>query len=81
MTVLDVFSWLPAKELSIEELEQIFTRHLSGTYEGEYEVLLEVPDNADKNILNSSARLIEEGKDVACILKNGNVVAVVGYKE
>ncbi len=49
MRVLDVFSWLPAKEISIEELEQIFTGHLNGTYEGEYKVLLEVPDNADKN--------------------------------
>ena len=51
MTVLDVFSWLPAKEISIEELEQIFIGHLNGTYKGEYKVLLEVPDNADKNIL------------------------------
>ena len=64
MKVLDVFSWLPAKEIS-----------------GEYKVLLEMPDNADKNILNSRAELIEEGKDVACILKGGNVIAVVGYKE
>ncbi len=32
MTVLDVFSWLPAKEISIEELEQIFIGHLNGTY-------------------------------------------------
>lgn len=45
------------------------------------EVLLEMPDNTDKNILNSRAALIEEGKDVACILKGGNVIAVVGYKE
>lgn len=78
MKVLDVFSWLPAKEISIEELEQIFLGHFNGTYEGEYKVL---PDNADKNILNSRATLIEEGKDVACILKGGNVIAVVGYKE
>ena len=81
MTVLDVFSWLPAKEISIEELEQIFIKHLNGTYEGEYKVLLEIPDNADKNILSSSAELIGEGKAVACILKDGNVIVVVGYKE
>ena len=81
MEVLDVFSWLPAKEISIEELEQIFIGYFSGTYEGDYKVLLEIPDNADKNILNSRAELIEEGKDVACILKGGNVIAVVGYKE
>ena len=81
MKVLDVFSWLPAKEISIEELEQIFIRYLNGTYDGEYKVLLEMPDNADKNILNSRARLIEEGKNVACILKDGKVIVVVGYKE
>ena len=81
MTVSDVFSWLPAKEISIEELEQIFIKHFNGTYEGEYKVLLEVPDNADKNILNSSAELIGEGKAVACILKDGNAIAVVGYRE
>ena len=81
VTVLDVFSWLPAKEISIEELEQIFIGHLNGTYKGEYKVLLEVPNNADKNILNSRAALIGEGKDAACILKGGNVIAVVGYKE
>lgn len=36
MKILDVFSWLPAKEISIEELEQIFIEHCNGTYEGEY---------------------------------------------
>ena len=42
MTVLDVFSWLPAKEISIGGLEQIFIKQLNGTYEGEYKVLLEM---------------------------------------
>ncbi len=42
---------------------------------------LAIPDNADKNILSSSAELIGEGKAVAYILKDGNVIAVVGYKE
>ena len=81
MKVLDVFSWLPAKKISIEELEQIFIGHFNGTYEGEYKVLLEMPDNADKNIFNSRTELIEDGKDVAYILKGGNVIAVVGYKQ
>lgn len=81
MKILDVFSWLPAKEISIEELEQIVMDYFSGTYEGEYKVLLEMPDGADNNILNSRARLIEEGKDVACILKGGKAIAIAGYKE
>lgn len=41
----------------------------------------EIPENADKNILSSMAELIEDGKKVACILKDSNVIAVVGYKE
>ena len=81
MIVLDVFSWLPAKEISMEELEQIFIKHLNGTYEGQYKVLLEIPDNANKNILSSSAMLLGEGKAVACILKDGNIIAVVGYRK
>ena len=81
MKVFDVFSWLPATEISIDELKHIFIEHCNGTYEGEYKVLLKMPDNADKNILNSRVTLIEEGKDVACILRGGNVIAVVGYKE
>jgi len=81
MKVLDVFLWLPEKEISIGGLEQIFIGYLNGTYEGEYKVLLEMPDNTDKNILKSRATLIGEGKDVACILKDENVIAVVGYKE
>ena len=43
--------------------------------------MLEIPDNADKNILSSSAELIGERKAVAYILKDGNIIAVVGYKE
>ena len=62
-------------------MKQIFIEHLNGTYKGAYKVLLEMPGNADENILNSRAELIEEGKDVAYILKGGNVIAVVGYKE
>lgn len=80
MKITDMFSWLPAKEISVEELERIFIEHLNGTYEGEYKVLLEMPDNADKNILDSRTEMIEEGKSVACILKGEKIIAVVGYK-
>ena len=34
MTVLDVFSWLPAKEISIGGLEQIFIKHLNAHMKG-----------------------------------------------
>lgn len=62
-------------------IKKIFIEHLNGTHEGEYKILQEIPENADKNILSSMAELIEDGKKVACILKDSNVIAVVGYKE
>lgn len=43
--------------------------------------ILDVPDYADKKILDSRETLIEEGKDVACILKDKNVMAIIGYRQ
>lgn len=81
MKVTDVFSWRSAKEISIEELQQIFMDHYDGTYAGKYTVSLEMSDNADKNILDSAAELIGEGRNAAYILERGKVIAVVGYRE
>ena len=43
-------------------------------------VLSEVLDNVGKNILDSRAELIREGKKKAYILKGETVIAVIGYK-
>lgn len=79
MKVTDVFSWKPAKEISIEELEQVFKEYFNGTYAGKYKVSWETPDNAGKNVLDVKAELIEEGRKVAYILEDEIIIAVVGY--
>ncbi|MCM1385773.1 MAG: helix-turn-helix domain-containing protein [Bacillus sp. (in: Bacteria)] len=79
--VLDIFSWLPAKEISLERLEQIFMDYKSGSYSNEYDVSFELPGNITENILNCKNKLLEEGKSVAYILKEENVIAVIGYRE
>jgi len=79
MKITDVFSWIPTSKISIEELEQIFIKYYNGTYKGAYTVLLETPDHAGKNILDSREELIEEGRNVAYILEGEVVVAVIGY--
>lgn len=81
MKVLDIFSWLSAKEISLERLEQIFIDYKSGSYNSEYVVLDELPDKAAENVVNCKNELLEEGKNVAYILKDENIVAVIGYKE
>ena len=81
MKVFDIFSWLPAKEMSLEQLEQIFEEYYSGTYMGDYTVSLETPCNIGKDILSCKAELIEEGKKVGYILMDDNIIAIIGYRE
>ncbi len=79
MKVTDIFSWRLAKEIRIEELEQVFREYFNGTYAGKYKVSWETPDNAEKNVLDARAELIEEERNVAYILEDEIIIAVVGY--
>lgn len=81
MKVMDIFSWLPAQEISLEQLEQIFLNYKTGLCDNTYTVLSETPSTANENILNCRRTLVEEGKKVAYILKDENIIAVIGYKE
>ena len=81
MKVLDIFSWLPAKEMSLEQIEKIFEEYFKGTYKGEYIISLETPCNIGKDILNCRAELMEEGKKTGQILKDDNIIALIGYRE
>lgn len=81
MKITDIFSWLLAQEISLEELEQIFIEYYNGVYKGSYNVLLEIPKNVGKNIADCATELIEEGKNVAYIAKKENIIAIIGYKE
>lgn len=45
MKVLDIFSWVSAKEIGLEQLEQIFIDYNCGICQKEYTILLELPYN------------------------------------
>lgn len=81
MEVLDIFSWLSEKQITLERLEQIFKDYKFGIYNSEYTVVTEKPDDISENVLNCRNELIEEGKKVAYILKGKDVIAVIGYRE
>ena len=81
MKVLDIFSWLPAKQISLEQLEQIFIDYKSGNFNSGYIVLSEHPNNVSEDILTCKNDLLKEGKNVAFILKEEKVIAVIGYQE
>ena len=80
MRVLDVFSMLPAKELSVEQIEDIFLKSYNGVVNDTYMVVHELPDNAESNIVECKNELLREGKQVAYIMWQDSIVSVVGYK-
>ena len=80
MKVLDVFSNLPAIELSIEQIEDIFLKSCEGVIDDTYTVVHELPDNAESNTVELINDLLREGRQVAYLLQESVIVAVVGYK-
>ena len=80
MRVLDVFSNLPAIELSIEQIEDIFLKSCERVIDDTYTVVHELPDNAEGNTVELINDLLREGRQVAYLLQESVIVAVVGYK-
>ena len=80
MRVLDVFSNLPAKELSTEQIEDIFLKSCDGIANDTYTVVYKLPDNAESNAIECTNDLLKEGKQVAYLMRNDSLVSVVGCK-
>lgn len=81
MRILDVFSWLPAKELSIEKIEELVESLNNGIENNEgYSLKKKLPENSNDNIIGTTEELIGEGKEVCYLVKDDNTIAVIGYK-
>ncbi len=81
MKVMDIFSWLPAQEISLEQLERIFVNYKNGVSDDVYTVCFEILENVPKNILDCRDGLIAEGKKVVGILQDNNIIGIIGYRE
>lgn len=81
MQITDIFSYLPKEEASLNSLEQVSKDYKTGVSNDEYSVRLEIPENASENAQGAANELSGEGKKVAFLLKDGRIVAVIGYKE
>ena len=80
MTILDIFSWLPEKELSLEEIENIVRDIENGITHDGYSVEHQLPVGADENIVNTENELMEEGKKVCFLIKAGQIISTIGYR-
>ena len=82
MRILDMFSWLPAHELSLEKIEDIFINYILGNQpDDRYMISHEFPENISEDILQYQKEATEAGKKVVCILKENILVALIGYRE
>lgn len=80
MTILDIFSWLPEKELGLEEIEIIVRDLENGIAHEGYSVEHQLPAGADENIVNAENELVQEGKKVCFLLKDGQTISMIGYR-
>lgn len=81
MKVLDIFSWLPAQEITLERLKQIFEQYYVGIYSNEYTVSIVPPLNLRNDMFDCKTELIKEEKKVGYILKDDKPIAIIGYTE
>lgn len=80
MKILDIVSWLPAKGVSLEELESVFENYRNAFEINEYAVLKDLPEDTAEPIVECRDGLINEGKKVLALAKENKVVALVGYQ-
>lgn len=81
MQIVDIFSWVPEKVISLEELMSIFSNYKKGMVSFEYTISEDLPPNASQNITRGKEQLIKEGKRVAFIIKDSKILALIGYQE
>ena len=82
--VLDIFSFLPANVISLEQLEKMFLDSLSeisnNTKLGNEEIVVTCSSQSwfTENIKECATELKSEGKQVAYIVCNEKVISVIG---
>lgn len=81
MDILDIFSWLPEKELGLEVIKRLALKLKDEKVnENGFSLALELPSDANENITDVTDELISEGKKVCYLLRQGIIIAVIGYK-
>lgn len=80
MDILDIFSWLPEKEISLKKIKEIALDINDGKSVADgYSLFANIPDNANDNIVCVNNELISEGKKVCFLAREGIVIAAIGY--
>lgn len=79
--ILDIFSWLPEKELSLDEIESIVLElHSVKTNQSGFTLETKLPIDANEYVTSTQTELLSEGKKVCFLLRDNTVIAAIGYK-
>ena len=82
-SVFDIFSYVPQREIDLEQLETIFvneSNNVNAATNGYYVEKYKPSHELEKNIKIAVEDLQNEGKKIAFIKKGRKIIAVVGYK-
>ena len=82
-SVFDIFSYVPKREIDLEQLETIFVNEsniVNAATNGYYVEKYKQSHKLEKNIKIAVEDLQNEGKKIAFIKKGRKIIAVVGYK-
>lgn len=78
---MDIFSWVPAKEISLEDIEKIvLALYAKKTNIDVYTLEMDMPEVANENVADVTEELFSEGKKVCYLLKEDSIIAAIGYR-
>lgn len=78
--ITDIFSYIPAKQLSLDELENMFHLSVQGTSIFPYTTFFTAENLVlDNDKLSACKELRMENKSIAYVVYNENVIAIIGY--
>ena len=81
MKILDIMSWLPVQEMSLEKLEEIFLNFKNGLSIEPFTMYSGTPENIPEYMVDAKNELISKGKKFTFIAKEKEVIALIGYMD
>lgn len=78
--VTDIFGYGNRNNINFREIEDNVLSKLNGeAVKGDYEIYFEIPINVPNYMKEASYLLTRNYKKVVFVMKNKNIIAVVGY--
>ena len=80
LSILDIYSWVPAKELSLERIRELVLSLYRGECNDEgYSLEMTQVIDMSENIRACTEELRKEGRMICYLLKRGVIICVIGY--